>query len=120
MSRPLSPTVLLAAVCAGMPTIRRAGWSASTVYSMLAAVAVRCAADPDMLCRAPMRELAADCRVSEETAAGAVARLEDIGVIVQTLPASGRRSAIRRVSPAWLMRAETILAAATGGQGGLS
>lgn len=120
MSRPLSPTVLLAAVCAGTPAIRRAGWSASTVYVMLAAVAVRCAADPDMLCRAPMRELAADCRVSEETAAGAVARLEDLGVLVQTLPAAGQRPAYRRVSPAWLMRAETILAAAAGGKEGLS
>lgn len=115
MSRPLSPTVLLAAVCAGTPTIRRAGWSASTVYTMLAAIAVRCAADPDMLCRAPMRELAADCRVSEETAAAAAARLEDLGVIVQALPAAGRRPATRRISPAWLMRAETILAAAEGG-----
>lgn len=119
MNRRLSPTVLLAAVCAGMPIIRRAGWSASTVYVMLAAVTARCAADPDMLCRAPMRDLAADCRVSEETAAGAVTRLEDLGVLIQTLPASGRRPATRRVSPAWLMRAETILAAATGGQGGL-
>lgn len=118
MSRPLSPTVLLAAVCAGTPTIRRAGWSASTVYTMLAAVAVRCAADPDMLCRAPMRELAADCRVSEETAASAVARLEDLGILVQTRTAAGRRPPIRRVSPAWLMRAEAILAAATGGQEG--
>lgn len=120
MSRPLSPTVLLAAVCAGIPAIRRAEWSASTVYAILAAVAVRCAADPDMLCRAPMRELAADCRVSEETAAGAVARLEALGVLVQTLPAAGRRPAYRRISPAWLMRAENILAAATAGREGLS
>lgn len=120
MSRPLSPTVLLAAVCAGIPTLRRDGWSASTVYSILAAAAVRAAADPDMLCRAPMRELAADCAVSEETAAGAVARLEDLGVLVQTLPAAGQRPAYRRISPAWLMRAETILAAAAGGQEGLS
>ena len=115
MTRPLSPTVLLAAVCAGMPTIRRVGWSSGAVYSMLAAIAVRCAADPDMLCRAPMRALAADCRVSEETAACAVSRLEALGVLVQTLPAAGQRPAIRMVSPAWLMRAETILAAVEGG-----
>ena len=111
MSRQLSPTVLLAAVCAGMPAIRRTGWSSSTVYTMLAAIAVRCASNPNMLCHAPMREPAADCRVSEETAALAAARLEEIGVIAQARPAAGQRPAVRRVSPSWLLRAESALAA---------